>query len=149
MKITKLVFGILMIILSVFIVFQSTAMGFLNTFSNKGSHSGTGGMIMAVAYLAAGIVYIATKNQIKLGGDIANAVILVLFGLVALTSADKTFQDLIVWIVLGFIIGLGFLIWHILINKKSQSNNHPTNYNQINNSTNYPSRAQYRRNKKY
>ncbi len=163
MKTTKLVIGILLIIISPFIVFQSMAAGIVNTIENKGGTSGSMGILIALAYLIAGIVYISTKGSKSLGGDIANTIILGLFGLVALVGANKNFTDLAIWITLGFIIGIGFLIWHILINKKQHKvDNQATNNNFINQpyqtqqnynqmpsnntqtSNNYPSRSQLR-----
>ncbi|WP_191988680.1 hypothetical protein [Companilactobacillus zhongbaensis] len=141
MKTTKLVIGILMILLSIFIVIQSMAAGLSNAIESNNSTSGSGGIIMAFAYLVSGIVYLATKSKIHLGGDIANAIILVLFGLVALTTADRSFGDLSVWIWLGMVIGLGFLIWHILQNKKlEKSTNHSDN---LNNDSNLNNQQQY------
>lgn len=43
MKTTKLVTGILMIVLSVFITFQSTVAGLSNTLSDNGETGGSGG----------------------------------------------------------------------------------------------------------
>ena len=118
MKTTKLVIGIMMIVLSLFIFVQSMAAGLVNSVENNGHTSGSAGIIMAFAYIVAGIVYIATHNREGLGGDISNAVILGLFGLMGLANADKNFGDLGIWIWLGFIIGFGILIWHILRNRK-------------------------------
>lgn len=157
MKTTKLVIGILMIILSLFIVFQSMAAGLVNAIENKGHTSGSAGILIAIAYLISGIVYLATKKQKGLGGDIANAIILGLIGGISLANTDNVFKDLLVWIILGFIIGFGFLIWHILSNRKLKkvsksdiqiqqsypSNNYQPNFNQTA-TTSLPSRAQYR-----
>ncbi len=140
-----------MIILSLFIFFESMAAGFVNTIENKGNTSGSAGVIMAIGFLAAGIVYIATRKLTSLGGDIANAIVLGLFGIIGLANSDKVYQDLLVWIILGFIIGFGFLIWHIVAkktnHKQQRNNNNPQNnnyYNSGNNDT--PTRAQYRQN---
>ncbi|AUI71140.1 hypothetical protein COSHB9_24580 [Companilactobacillus alimentarius] len=148
MKVTKLVVGILMIILSVFIFFESSAAGFVNVLENKGNTSGSAGIILSIGYLAVGIVYIATRNKTNLGGDIISAVILGLFGFIGLSNSDNVYQDLIVWIILGFIIGFGFLIWHIIVNKLnskkiSQQNIHRNN---LQNNSSLPTRAQYRSN---
>lgn len=138
-----------MIVLSLFIFFESMAAGFVNTVENKGNTSGSAGIIMAIGFLATGIVYIVTRKKNGLGGDIANAIILGLFGIVGLANSDKVYQDLLVWIILGFIIGFGFLIWHIIANKIS-SNSSIKHQSQVNNyssnqgSNSMPTRAQYR-----
>ncbi|MFD1418484.1 hypothetical protein [Companilactobacillus keshanensis] len=145
MKIAKLVVGIILIVLSPFIVFQSIAALFVSTVSKNGSASGPAGVLMAFAFLVSGIVYIVTHNSTKLGGDIANAIILVLFGAIAMFSAGNTFGDLIIWIWIGFIIGLGFLIWHYILHlsAKKKTPQRP-NYNQNNYYQSEPTRMQTR-----
>ncbi|WP_179946630.1 hypothetical protein [Lactobacillus terrae] len=137
MKTTKLVLGILMIVLSPLILIQGMAMGFINSVESNGQASGSGAVLMALAYIVSGIVYLATRKSNGLGGDIANAVILGLIGLMSITTTTKDSGDLVIWIWLGFIIGFGLLIWHILTNRnvnKSQStsnnNNNVQNYSQ-------------------
>lgn len=148
MKTTKLVVGILMIVLSFIIGFQGMAAGILNAFADKGATSGSAGILMAIAYMVSGIVYLATQSKQGLGGDIANAIILGLFGFIAIFNANKLFGDLIVWIILGFLIGFGFLIWHVIknksIQKKVQNTSQQNNFYMQNQSSHYPSRAQYR-----
>lgn len=148
MKVTKLVVGILMIIFSLFILFQSVAAGFVNTIENKGNTSGSAGILLAIGYLATGIIYLATKNRDGLGGDIANAIILGILGIIGLTNSDNVYKDLLVWTILGLIIGIGFFIWHLLLNRRnnrSQINNISQNYT---NSGALPTRAQYRSQRK-
>ncbi|WP_334332512.1 hypothetical protein [Companilactobacillus sp. HBUAS59544] len=149
MKVTKLVIGILMIIFSLFILFQSVAAGFVNTIENKGNTSGSAGVLLAIGYLAAGIIYLATRNRNGLGGDIANVIILGILGIIGLANSDNVYQDLLVWIFLGLIIGIGFFAWHLLLNRK-------INQNQINNVSRgfandgtLPTRAQYRSQRKH
>ena len=138
-----------MIVLSLFIFFESMAAGFVNTVENKGNTSGSAGVIMAIGFLATGIVYIVTRKKSGLGGDIANAIILGLFGIVGLANSDKVYQDLLVWIILGFIIGFGFLIWHIItsrINNNSNMKNQTqaSNYSSNQEFNSMPTRSQYR-----
>ncbi|MBA1435257.1 hypothetical protein EQ827_08430 [Lactobacillus bombi] len=121
MWVTKLVTGILMIIVSLFIFFQGTLMGIGNTIANNHHTSGTAGIFTALFYLVAGIVYLSTKKMHSLGGDIANCIILIITWLFAITNADKVFADLKIWGWLALIIGAGFLIWHIIDNKKNKS----------------------------
>lgn len=118
MKITKLVVGILQIILSLVILFQSCASGFVNSVENSNDHGGTAGLLVAIMYLATGIVYIATRKSEKLGGDIAGMVMMLIAGLFALTNAH-VYQDLIIWGILSIFVGIGFFVWHLVINKKS------------------------------
>lgn len=122
MKTTKLVVGILMIVLSVFIFFQSTVAGLGNAISNNGEIGGSGGVITAIIFLATGIVYLASKSKVKLTADIINMVLLVIAWLFAITSAGS-YSDLTIWGWLALIIGVGFFIWHLIANKKANKNN--------------------------
>lgn len=116
MKVTKLVVGILMIVLSVFIFFQSSLVGLGNTISDNGQTSGSSGTLVALMWLSSGIVYLATKSRQGLGGDIA---CMIMLGLAWLSSAFNTgdFSDLVIWSWSSLIIGVGFFIWHLRYNK--------------------------------
>ena len=118
MKTTKLVAGIMEIVLSAFIVFQSMASGFVNAVEENGSASGSMGIFVALAYLITGIVYLSSKKSKKLTADSINMVILVLVGVIALMDTG-IYADLLIWAWLGIIIGAGFFIWHLVVNKKS------------------------------
>ena len=118
MKTTKLVAGIMEIVLSAFIVFQSMATGFVNAVEENGSASGSMGIFVALAYLITGIVYLSSKKSKKLAADSINMVILVLVGVIALMDTG-IYADLLIWAWLGIIIGAGFFIWHLVVNKKS------------------------------
>ncbi|GAA3020558.1 hypothetical protein [Tetragenococcus solitarius] len=120
MKTTKLVAGILMIVLSVFILFQSTVAGLGNALSGNGETGGSGGMITAIIYLTTGIVYIATKSNKKMTADIINMILLLIAWLSAISNAGS-YSDLTVWGWLAFIIGIGFFVWHIFANRKTKS----------------------------
>lgn len=96
MKTWKLVAGILSIILSVFVLFQSMFAGLGNALSNNGEVSGTAGLIVSIMLLAGGIVSIVVRNKDGKGGNIA---IIILFGiatLVGFTSAGS-YGDLYIW----------------------------------------------------
>lgn len=96
MKTWKLVSGILSIILSVFVTFQSFLAGAVNAMEAKGGTSGSIGLFVAILMLAGGIVAIASRKSDKKGGNIA---LLVLFGLAALIgfTGHGNYSDLLVW----------------------------------------------------
>jgi len=121
MKVTKLVIGILQMVLSAFILFQSCAVGTSHAIENKTNDAGgSAGLIVAILFLACGIIYVATRNSLKLGGDIAGMIIMLIAWLLAITNGHD-YKDLVIWGWLAFIIGIGFFIWHLILNKK-QSN---------------------------
>lgn len=119
MKTTKLVVGILMIILSVFIVFQSMAVGVGDAIANSHHVSGSAGIFVAILYLAAGIIYLATKSKKGLGGDIANLVLLLIAWIIGVSNVGM-YSDLKIWSWLAFIIGVVFFVWHLIKNKKAK-----------------------------
>lgn len=95
MKTWKLVSGILSIVLSMFVLFQSCAAGLGNTLENNGEVGGSAGLLVAILLLAGGIVSIATRKGGK-GGSIA---LIVMFGLAALAGfmMAGSYADLYIW----------------------------------------------------
>ncbi|WP_231952022.1 zinc-ribbon domain-containing protein [Pediococcus claussenii] len=118
-KTTKLVIGILMIILSVFIGLQSLMVGLGDTVTANGHQSGSQGIFVGLLFLGAGIVYIVTRKQIKMGADIAGVIIMLLSWLIAQGDVGE-FTDLLIYAWMSFIIGVGFFVWHLLINRKAK-----------------------------
>lgn len=116
MKTTKLVIGILSIILSLIILFQSCAAGLVNSVAQNNKSDGTGGMILAVCFLVAGITAVATRKPKSKGGYVAGG-FYVAGGLIAFASAG-IFKDLYVWGTLAIAFGLVFIIGDYLSNKK-------------------------------
>lgn len=117
MKTTKLVTGILMIILSVLIAFQSMAVGVSDAIASNGHSSGSMGILVGILYLAAGIIYLSTRKSEKMGGDVANLIILVIAFVIGISDVG-IYSDLKIWSWLALIIGVGFFIWHKISNKK-------------------------------
>ena len=92
MKTWKLVSGILSIVLSVFVLFQSALAGVANTMSANGEAGGSAGLFVAILLLAGGIVSICVRKSVKKGGNIA---LVVLFGLAALFGfVSKDFKQI-------------------------------------------------------
>lgn len=120
MKVTKLVVGILQIVIAVFIVFQSMAVGIGHAMENSNDAGGSAGMITAILFLVTGIVYIATRKSPKLGGDIAGLIMMLITWIFAITNAHD-YSDLQIWGWLAFIIGVGFFVWHLIVNKKTKN----------------------------
>lgn len=95
MKTWRLVSGILSIILSVFVLFQSSMAGLANALQQNGESGGSAGLVVAILLLAGGIVSICVRKGGK-GGSIA---LLIIFGLAALMgySGAGSYGDLKVW----------------------------------------------------
>lgn len=109
-----------MIILSVFIFIQSSAVGVSDAIEGGQHASGTSGMFVAILYLASGIVYLSTKKSTKMGGDIASLVMMVFAWIIGLVDVG-IYADLVIWAWLALIIGVGFFVWHLRANHKSEN----------------------------
>ena len=96
MKTWKLVAGILSIILSVFVFFQSVLVGTANTMSANGEVGGSAGVFVSIFMLAGGIVSIAVRNSQKNGGNIAVVILFLLASFLGIGLAGS-FSDLNIW----------------------------------------------------
>lgn len=96
MKTWKLVSGILSIVLSGFVLFQSGLAGFVNSVENSSDAGGSAGLLVAILLLAGGIVSIVTRNSKSKGGNIA---IIIMFGIAAILgfSNAAVYKDLMIW----------------------------------------------------
>ena len=75
MKIWKLVSGIFTLVLSAFVLFQSSMAGLSNALEDNGESSGSAGLLVAILMIAGGIVSIVVRNSSKKGGNIALLII--------------------------------------------------------------------------
>lgn len=96
MKVWKIVSGILSIVFSGIILFQSAAAGLVNTIEDNGGFSGTAGFLVAVFLLSAGIVSIATNKKLGGGSSLAIFILCVLATLIGFGGAGN-FSNLQVW----------------------------------------------------
>ena len=117
MKTWKLVSGILSIILSVFVAFQSGMAGLSNALADNNEVSGSAGLLVAILMLAGGIVSIAVRNKVGKGGNIALIVIFGLAAVMGLTNAGS-YSDLIIWSIWCLICAALALV-SILKNRKN------------------------------
>lgn len=94
MKIWKLVSGILSILFSCVILFQSCAAGVVNVIEANGDVTGTVGLLFAILLLTGGIVSIATRNK-----NVGNAALGILFAITALMgyAISGKFGDMVIW----------------------------------------------------
>ena len=83
MKTWKLDSGIISIILSAFVVFQSMMAGLANALEESGQVSGSAGLVVSICMLCGGIVSIVSRKNNSKGTNIA---LIILFGLATLTG---------------------------------------------------------------
>lgn len=119
MKTTKLILGILTIIISCFVLFQSCTAGAVNALSDNGESSGTAGALVALLMLSGGITMIASRKNTTKGGSVAGVIIFGISALIGFTSAGSVFKDLIVWAVLCVILAVINLIAVLRCKKNS------------------------------
>ncbi|HEX3016394.1 MAG TPA: hypothetical protein VHP31_00875 [Caproicibacter sp.] len=108
MKIAKLSLGIVSIVLSLIILFQSCATGLGNALTNNTKDtSGSLGVFVAILFIAAGIVGIVARAS--KGGTIAATILYAIAGIIGVAS-NGSFKDLMVWGVISLIIAVVFAI---------------------------------------
>ena len=96
MKTWKLVSGIISIVLSVFVVFQSMMAGLVNALEKSGQSSGSAGLIVSICMLCGGIISIVSRKNNSRG---TNITLIILFGLATLTGfvPAQNYSDLYIW----------------------------------------------------
>ncbi|MDR0937496.1 MAG: hypothetical protein LBM98_12545 [Oscillospiraceae bacterium] len=108
MKTAKLIIGIISIVLFIFIMFQSCAVGVVNAIeSNSDDLSGSAGVLLAFAMLIAGIIGIAARKS--KGGGITAGIFYIVSALIGFVNLG-TFGDLVVWSVVALVFGIVFII---------------------------------------
>ena len=107
MKTTKLVIGILSLVLAVVVLFQSCAVGVGSALAETQDTSGGSGMFVAILFITAGIVGIAARTS--KGGAIAATILYAIAGIMGVTAGGM-FKDLIVWGVLAFSFAIIFCV---------------------------------------
>ena len=112
MKTSKLIIGIISMVLLCVIAFQSCAAGISNAIDDNDEISGAAGFFLAVCLLIAGILCVVMRKGIS-GGFVASGFYLV-GGLVGLLCFG-TFADLQIWSVISLILGGFFLISSIVM----------------------------------
>ena len=114
MKTTKLILGIVSIVLALIVLFQSLAASLGDAIEGAGGTSGGSGILVALCLLVAGIVAIAARGS--RGGAICCTVLFALAGLFGVT-ANGIFKDLVVWGVLSLLFAAFFLVSAIVFRK--------------------------------
>ena len=116
MKTTKLVIGILSIVLSLFVLFQGCTANVADALSESDKPVGALGVFLAIILLVAGIIAIATRKD-KAGGIVAG-VFYFIGGLIGRAGVGTYFGDLVVWSTLCFIFAVVFILGSILFIRK-------------------------------
>lgn len=111
----RLAIGIVSMVLTLIILLQSCAAGFVNTVQENGSNSGSVGFLVAICFLVGGIVGVATRNSRGKGGAITSGVFYLVSGIMAVAGAGN-YKDLMIWGVLG----IGFGVFYVVAGVKKR-----------------------------
>lgn len=118
MKTSKLVLGIITIVLSCLVTLQSCAVGVANTMDGGKETSGTSGVFVAILMLSGAIVMIATRTSQNIGGSVADIIIYALAALIGFSDSGS-YKDLIIWGFLCLILAIINIIAVALIKTKN------------------------------
>ena len=115
MKIARLVIGIVSLLLTFIIGFQSCAAGVVNTLQENGQSSGTYGFITGFFITIAGIIAICARSS-KPGGFVAGGfyIFSFLFGI----ANYGNYSDLAIWAVVSLMFGIFFFISSAVMKKQ-------------------------------
>jgi len=116
MKTAKMIVGIISIVLTFLVLFQSCAASVGDALSNEGGTSGAAGTFVAVLMLIAGIVAIAARKS--KGAGVFCLILYALAGIIGVTS-HGTFGDLIIWGIVCFVFAAIFLLATIKFKKQA------------------------------
>lgn len=123
MKTAKLVTGILCMVFTLLVLFQSCAAGISNTLGETGESSGFAGLLLALLMLAGGIVVVATRKAPGKGGSIAAIILFFLAAIIGFPNAGS-FSDLKIWSAWCLILGILNLISLFVKEKGSNGTDH-------------------------
>lgn len=123
MKTAKLVTGILCMVFTLLVLFQSCAVGISNTLGETGESSGFAGLLLALLMLAGGIVVVATRKAPGKGGSIAAIILFFLAAIIGFPNAGS-YSDLKIWSAWCLILGILNLISLFMKEKDSNGTDH-------------------------
>lgn len=105
----RLVVGIILFVMSMFILFQSCAAGLVNAWEESSDMGGTAGILVVILMISTGVIAICTRNSASKGGPGTCAGLLFLAAVIGFCNAG-VFSDLAVWSVVNIAFGIVFLI---------------------------------------
>ena len=105
----RLVVGIILFVMSMFILFQSCAAGLVNAWEESSDMGGTAGILVVILMISTGVIAICTRNSASKGGPGTCAGLLFLAAVIGFCNAG-VFSDLAVWSVVNIAFVIVFLI---------------------------------------
>ncbi len=118
MRVTKLVIGILMIVLSIWLFLDGLLGQLLGIYATKSIFGGILEIVIAGLFIGAGIVYICLEKSPYLGGDITGditgLILMIIAGILGIFGGF-IYAWMFLYAAIALIIGFGFYIWHRII----------------------------------
>lgn len=114
MRVTKLVIGILMIVLSVWLFLDGLLGQLLGIYAAKSIVGGILEIIIAGLFIGAGIVYICLEKSPYLGGDITGLILMIIADVLGIFGGF-IYAWMFLYAAIALVIGFGFYIWHRII----------------------------------
>lgn len=122
-KIGRLIAGIVAMLISGLITFQSCAAGLANALGSSNSISGTAGFMLSLFILAGGIVGIAARKSVRKRGGMIPAILFALGSFCGALEWHSTFSDLRIWVIVSLIFSL-FYAFCAFMTKTKKSKKH-------------------------
>lgn len=113
MKTWKLVSGIISMVISLVVTFQSCAVGVLEAMGAEGSDSASG-IIVAILLIAGGVVSVATRK----GGKGGNIAIISIYGIAAISGSPQRYTKTLMC---GLFGAASACCWQLFLLRKGQS----------------------------
>ena len=117
MRVTKLVIGILMIVLSIWLFLDGLLGQLLGIYATKSIFGGILEIVIIVIiviaglFIGAGIVYICLEKNPYLGDDITGLILMIIAGILGIFGGF-IYAWMFLYVAIALIIGFGFYIWH-------------------------------------
>ena len=110
MRITKLITGIFLLLLSIWLLIDGIMDGILGTWFGSNLVVGVLEIILAGILIAAGIIYIIFENSDSLGGSVTGLILLIVAGVIGIVGGFFN-HWLFLYAAISLLIGIGFFIW--------------------------------------
>lgn len=111
MRITKLVVGILLLVLAAWLLVDGIVNGILGIQTEPNYVYASLEIVLAGLFIGAGVVYIVQEDSPFLGGDITGLILLIIGGIAGIAGGFINHQ-MFLYAVVSLVVGIGFFIWH-------------------------------------
>ncbi|OQB14889.1 MAG: hypothetical protein BWY15_00703 [Firmicutes bacterium ADurb.Bin193] len=117
MKTTRMIIGIISIVLFAVIAFQSCAAGLGNALEENNEMSGSAGFFLALCMLIAGVIAVAAKKS--RGGAATAGGFYLIGGIIGIVNVGG-YSDLQIWSIVSFAFAVVFIVGAILQKKETK-----------------------------